>query len=188
MKIQTIRATVAAALVAMTSAGAAQALTLSSSSFRESGPIARKYAGDQAGNANCLGMNVSPALSWSGAPDGTKSFALEMVDLEGRNGTGVNHFVAYGIPANVTGFAEGELSKPSPKYVGGLSTQGLGTFMGPCPPAGTGAHHYSFVLIATDLDPTALPPGLTREALMAKLVDGNHAKLAAGITGLFAHP
>jgi hypothetical protein len=44
------------------------------------------------------------------------------------------------------------------------------------------------VLIATDLEPAVLPPGLTREELMAKLVDGNHAKLAAGLTGLFAHP
>ena len=183
-----IRIAVLAATAALGLAGAANAFSLTSYSFKEAGPIGRQYAGDQAGNANCLGMNVSPALSWSGAPDGAKSFALEMVDLEGRNGTGVNHFVAYGIPATVMGFAEGELSKPSSKYVGGKSTQGLATFMGPCPPAGTGAHHYSFVLIATDLEPAALPPGLTREELMAKLVDGNHAKLAAGLTGLFAHP
>ena len=167
-------------------AGAAQAFTLASSSFKDGATLPLAYAGDMTGNANCVGKNVSPALAWTGAPDGTKSFVLVMVDLEGRNGMGVNHFVAYGIPASVTGFAQGELSTTSAKYVGGKSTQGLASYMGPCPPPGTGAHHYTFVVIATDLDPAALPAGLTREQLMPML-DG-HAKAASGISGLFAHP
>jgi hypothetical protein len=177
-----------AAVAVLALAGSAHAFTLTSPSFKDLATLPLKYAGNQAGNTNCVGTNVSPALSWSAPPAGTKSFALEMVDLEGRNGTGVNHFVAYGIPVGVTGFKEGELSAPSPNYVGGKSTQGLATFMGPCPPAGTGAHHYSFVLIATDLDPKALPPGLTREEMMAKVSADNHALGASGITGLFAHP
>ena len=59
-------------------------------------------------------------------PDGTKSFVFLMIDPEGRAPGGVNHWVAYGIPASVTGFAEGEVSKPSDKYIGGKSTQGVG--------------------------------------------------------------
>ena len=172
--------------VGLVSAGAAQALTLSSSSFKDGATLPLAYAGDMTGNANCVGKNVSPALSWTGTPEGTKSFVLMMVDLEGRGGLGVNHFVAYGIPANVSGFAEGELSKASPNYVGGKSTQGLATYMGPCPPGGTGAHHYTYLLLATDLDPKAIPPGLTREQLLPML-DG-HSKGASGISGLFAHP
>ncbi len=46
-----------------------------------------------------------------------------MFDPEGRPPGGVSHWVAYGIPPSVTGFAEGEVSKPSDKYVGGTSTQ-----------------------------------------------------------------
>ena len=64
-------------------------------------------------NPNCVGENVSPQFSWSDAPDGTKSFAFLMIDPEGRAPGGVNHWVAYGIPASVTGFAEGEVSMPS---------------------------------------------------------------------------
>ena len=67
-------------------------------------------------------------------PDGTKSFVFLMIDPEGRALGGVNHWVAYGIPASVTGFAEGEVSKPSDKYVGGKSTQGVGFYSGPCTP------------------------------------------------------
>lgn len=90
-------------------------------------------------NPNCVGQNVSPQLSWSGAPADTKSFALTMVDPEGRGGLGVFHWVSYGIPANVTSFAEGEVSKPTDKYVGGKSTQGVGFYSGPCPPPGVAA-------------------------------------------------
>ena len=57
-----------------------------------------------------------------------------MEDPEGRGGAGVHHWVAYGIPASVTAFNEGEVSKKSDKYVGGKSTQGVGHYSGPCTP------------------------------------------------------
>jgi Raf kinase inhibitor-like YbhB/YbcL family protein len=129
-------------------------------------------------NPNCVGDNVSPQLSWSGVPEGTRSFALLMEDPEGRGGAGVHHWVAYGIPPNVTSFAEGEVSKESDKYVGGKSTQGVGFYSGPCTPPGS-PHHYTFVVVATDFDPKELPPGLTREEFLAKLVPAggmSHAK------------
>ncbi|EOH1071922.1 YbhB/YbcL family Raf kinase inhibitor-like protein, partial [Cronobacter sakazakii] len=53
---------------------------------------------------------------------------------------------------------------------------------GPCPPPGSGAHHYTFTLIATDL-PADLPPGLTREELFTKLK--GHALAATGLIGRF---
>ena len=136
-------------------------------------------------NPNCVGENVSPQLSWSGAPEGTKSFALTMVDPEGRGGLGVFHWVAYGIPANVTSFAQGEVSQPTDKYVGGKSTQGVGFYSGPCTPPGS-PHHYTFKIIATDLDPKELAPGLTLPELEAKLA--GHTKGAAGLVGLFVKP
>ena len=168
---------------------AAAPFTLTSQTFRDGTMMPAKVANmNQQGatpNPNCVGQNVSPQLSWSGAPEGTKSFALTMVDPEGRGGLGVFHWVSYGIPANVTSFAEGEVSKASDKYVGGKSTQGVGNFSGPCTPPGS-PHHYTFKIIATDLDPKELPPGLTLPELEAKL--NGHTKGAAGLVGLLVKP
>ena len=173
------------------SAAAADPFMVTSTTFKDGQMMPRKVANTNPQNPNCVGENVSPQLSWSNAPEGTKSFALLMEDPEGRGGAGVHHWVAYGIPASVTSFAEGEVSKPSEKYVGGKSTQGVGNYSGPCTPPGT-PHHYTFVVIATDLDAKELPPGLTREEFLAKLVPPppamSHAKGTAGIVGLFVKP
>ena len=173
---------------------AAAPFTLTSATFKDGTMMPKKVANmNQPGanpNPNCVGENVSPQLSWSGAPEGTKSFALTMVDPEGRGGLGVFHWVAYGIPANVTSFAEGEVSKTSDKYIGGKSTQGVPNYSGPCTPPGS-PHHYTFRIIATDLDPKELQPGMTLPELEAKLGPAgqpSHAKGAAGLVGLFVKP
>ena len=169
-------------------ANAADPFTLTSATFKDGTMMPKKVANKinpANPNPNCVGENVSPQLSWSGAPDGTKSFALTMVDPEGRLGLGVFHWVAYGIPANVTSFAEGEVSKESEKYVGGKSTQGVGFFSGPCTPPDS-PHHYTYMVIATDLDAKELPAGLTLPELQAKLA--GHTKGAAGLVGLFVKP
>jgi Raf kinase inhibitor-like YbhB/YbcL family protein len=170
---------------------AADPFTLTSTTFKDGQMMPRKVANNLSTNPNCVGENVSPQLSWNGVPAGTKSFAILMEDPEGRGGAGVHHWVAYGIPASVTSFAEGEVSKLSDKYVGGKSTQGVGYFSGPCTPPGT-PHHYTFVVIATDLDPKELPAGLTREEFLAKLVPPaptpSHSKGTAGLVGLFVKP
>jgi Raf kinase inhibitor-like YbhB/YbcL family protein len=190
-------AMVAASFCASQSAFAqAKVFEISSTTFKDGGMLPTKAANknDPAAkqqNPNCVGENVSPQLSWVNTPAGTKSFALLMVDPEGRGGAGVNHWVAYGIPADVTGFAEGETSKESPKYVGGKSTQGVGHYSGPCTPPNVQPHHYTFVLIATDLEPKELPPGLQKDELTSKIVPqgaASRAKGSAGIVGLFVKP
>ena len=160
--------------------------SLTSSTFKDGTMLEKKNAGNNPKNPNCIGENISPPLSWSNVPAGTKSFALIMVDPEGRQGLGVVHWVAYGIPPSVNGFAEGEVSQPGNKYVGGKGTQGMGHYLGPCTPPGTGMHHYPVTLIATDVEPGELPPGLTRDELVAKLT--GHSKGAAGLVGLFGRP
>ncbi len=166
-------------------ANAADPFMLRSPAFEDNGKLEKKFANNTPTNPNCVGENISPPLQWMNPPAGTVSYALLMFDPEGRGGLGVSHWVAYGIPVSVTGFAEGEVSKDSPKYVGGKSTQGVGHYSGPCTPVGDW-HHYTFTLIATDLDPKALPPGLTRDELFAKLA--GHTKAAAGLIGRFRHP
>jgi Raf kinase inhibitor-like YbhB/YbcL family protein len=158
---------------------------LTSSTFKDGTMMPRKVANKNPQNPNCVGDNVSPQLSWPNAPAGTKSFALTMVDPEGRGGLGVFHWVAYGIPSDVTSFAEGEVSKETTKYVGGKSTQGVGYYSGPCTPAGS-PHHYTFLIIATDLEPKELAPGLTLPELQTKLT--GKTKGAAGLVGLFVKP
>src|SRR6201988_3512986 len=164
-------------------ANAQGVFTITSSSFKDGERLAVKNAGNNKSNPNCVGENVSPALSWSNPPEGTKSYALLMFDPEGRPPGGVSHWVAYGIPASVTGFAEGEVSKPSDKYVGGTSLMKLSNYFGPCTPPGA-PHHYTFTLMATDLEPAALKEGMTRDELI-KALDG-HAKGATSLVGILS--
>jgi hypothetical protein len=177
----------AASLSVVPVARAADVLTLTSPAIQDNGTLATKNAcSDKQRSPNCVGENISPPLAWSNPPDGTKSFALLLFDPEGRAPAGVSHMVVYGIPADVKGFAEGELSKPSDKFVGGKSLMGLGVYFGPGTPPNTDWHHYTFTLVATDLDPKALQPGLTRDEL-AKALDG-HVKGSAGLVTRFRHP
>ena len=157
--------------------------TLSSSGFKDGERLPTKFAGNNKSNPNCVGENISPALSWANPPEGTKSYAILMFDIDGRPPGGVSHWVAYGIPASVTGFAEGEVSKPHEKYVGGQSLMKLPHYFGPCTPPGP-AHHYIITIMATDLEPTALKEGMTRDEVI-KALDG-HAKSAASLVGTFS--
>src|SRR4051812_40110169 len=89
-----------------TVATAADPFTLTSTMFKDGTMMPQKVANSQANNPqspNCVGENVSPQLSWSNAPSGTKSFAITMVDPEAGGGAGSIHWVAYGIPPDVTG-------------------------------------------------------------------------------------
>jgi len=167
-------------------ATAADPFTLTSTMFKDGTMVPQKITNK---GANCSGENISPQLSWSNVPAGTKSLAIMLVDPEGAGGAGVNHWVAYGIDPSVTGLEEGEASKPSPKFVGGKGSGGKDIWQGPC--AGPGApHHYTFVLVATELEPKELQPGLTRPELLEKLVPPAPAprrvKGTTGLVGLWA--
>ena len=130
-----------------TAANAADIFTLKSTTFQDGKIMPLRVANSKANrpdSPNCVGDNVSPQFSWTNVPAGTKSFVLTMFDPEGRAPSGVSHWVAYGIPASVRGFAEGEVSKASSNYVGGKSTMGVGHYSGPCTPPNTTPHHYTF--------------------------------------------
>ena len=163
--------------------------TVTSSSFSDGGMLTTKMAADDP-TRMCGGQNVSPALSWSNAPANTKSFVIFLWDPEGLLGAGVSHWVAYGIPANVTTFAEGEMAKQSGKFIGGKGTRDNALYIGPCPPAGDAVHHYVFTVIATDLDPASMTPGMTREQVYTMLAPSglagpNHALKGATIVGKY---
>src|SRR6516164_1050432 len=174
-------------LLTTSAARAADVLTLTSPALQDNGTLETKNAcSDKQRTPNCVGENISPPLAWSNAPDGTKSFALLLFDPEGRAPAGVTHMIVYGIPADVKGFAEGELSNPSDKFVGGKSTMNQAVYFGPGTPPNVDWHHYTWTIIATDLDPKALQPDMTRAELAAALKD--HVKGSAGLVTRFRHP
>jgi Raf kinase inhibitor-like YbhB/YbcL family protein len=164
---------------------AAEPFVLTSSAFPDGGRIPVRNAGNLRTNANCVGQNISPALSWTAPPDGTKSFALILSDLEARSGFGIIQTIMYGMPAQLRGFAEGEFTSVSDKFTLGKSSLGAAAYVGPCSPAGP-PYHYLFLIVATDFEPQTLPGGLTRHELFEKLQ--GHAKAAAGLIGLFSKP
>jgi Raf kinase inhibitor-like YbhB/YbcL family protein len=179
-------ATITISWFAGRAARGAEPFVLTSPVFKDGAAIVgTKYGGDLKSNPNCVGENISPAFAWSNPPDGTKSFAMLMYDPEGRGGAGITQWVAYGIPASLTGLAEGEGSQPSEKIISGKSAVETPGYLGPCAPRGA-PHHYVFTLIANDLEPGALRPGLTRDELTAAL--SGHVKGVAGLVGLYARP
>jgi phosphatidylethanolamine-binding protein (PEBP) family uncharacterized protein len=161
--------------------------TLTSTTFKDGGILPTRIAFKP--NAEfpfCFGENISPQLSWANPPAGVRSFAITMFELEG--GPAHTDLVVYGIPTAVSSFAEGELTGPSAKFVGGKALRSEGTWHGMCPPpnVGTAFHHYQFRIRGTDLDPKELPPGLTAEELDAKLK--GHTKGSSIMVALFKRP
>ena len=173
-------------------ATAASYFTVTSSSITDGARIPFRFGADDPKRAcspkvtticPCPGKNVSPQLGWSNAPDGTKSFAILMYDIDGLYGAGVSHWVAYDIPANVHALAEGEATAGSKNFVGGTGTRSNNLYLGPCPPQGDGPHHYLISVMALDLEPT-LAAGMTREQFFAAAK--GHLLASASIGGLFA--
>ena len=161
------------------------AFRLTSPGMPDNSMLPPKAAGNFAKNPNCTGQNVSPPLAWN-VPDKTRSFAIIWDDQAGRAGLGVSHAVLYGIPANVTSFAEGELgvAPTGGRFVPGKNTLGM-HWLGPCSPKGNAPQHYVMTMIATSLEPGELAPGLTRAELL-KALEGGKALRAASLVFRFA--
>jgi len=132
-------------------------LKIKSSAFASSGRIPKRNAGD--------GENISPQLEWSGAPKGTRQFALVCHDPDAPLVRGFTHWVLYGIPAETTKLAEGQRSDI---FTGGANGTGKPGYVGPYPPNGHGPHHYYFWIYAIDKD-LGLKPGLTLEKLYGSI-------------------
>ena len=131
------------------------AMRVASPAFAEGAKIPRRYT--------CDGEDISPPLSWSGVPEGTKSLALICDDPDAPGKTWV-HWVLFNLPPRTTELPEGV---PARETIPGGGAQGVNDFRkigygGPCPPSGT--HRYVFRLSALDAE-VALAPGATRADL-----------------------
>ncbi len=166
--------------------------TFAQGAFRLSSPDAAEGAtikAEQVFNSfGCSGQNVSPALQWTGAPAGTRSFALIVHDPDAPTGVGgFTHWVLYDIPATATSLAKGAGSADGKNLPAGAaqSPTSFGTpgYGGPCPPAGDKPHRYVFTLYALNVDKDGVPPNAT-QALAGFTI--NAAKLGtASFTALF---
>ncbi len=152
-------------------AGAANAqdMILTSADIKEGATIANEQVLKGFG---CNGGNLSPALSWSGAPNATKSFAVTMFDPDAPTGSGWWHWVAFNIPASTTSLPKGAgdvkkklMPKDAIQSRNSFGTEGYG---GPCPPPGDKPHHYQITVFAVDVD---------------KLPDAKNAAASAALVG-----
>lgn len=135
-------------------------MEIKSSAFQEGGEIPKKYT--------CSGENVSPPLSFSGIPEGTKSLALICDDPDAPGGTWV-HWVVYDLPAKTAGLPE---NVPKTERLENDAAQGLTDFGrigygGPCPPPGA-YHRYFFKIYALSKMP-GLSPGATKAQLLSAM-------------------
>jgi Raf kinase inhibitor-like YbhB/YbcL family protein len=125
---------------------------------------------------SCEGEDLSPPLSWSGAPEGTRSLALVVDDPDAPAGT-FTHWVAWAIDPGAGELREGEAAPAE-----GRNDFGTSGYRGPCPPPGDGPHRYSFRLYALDSD-SDLPPGAGKREFERELE--GHILGAAELIGTY---
>jgi Raf kinase inhibitor-like YbhB/YbcL family protein len=172
-----------ALLLTLTQMASATTMKVSTQAFFEGGKV-NISAADTPPDCGS-GKRHNPQVSWSNLPAGTQSMAVMILDVDGHNGLGVSHWVTYNIPAERGGIKEGEALVSVPGITVGKNIAGLSDFRGFCPAPGDQPHHYVLTVIATDLKAGALPEGLTREELMARL--NGHALAGRNVVGLYGH-
>jgi Raf kinase inhibitor-like YbhB/YbcL family protein len=137
-------------------------IKIKSLAFVPGGKIPGKYT--------CDGMDISPPLSWTSGPEGTKTFALICDDPDAPMGTWV-HWVLFNLPADITEFRE---NVPPEKELENGAKQGMNDFHkigygGPCPPGGTHRYFFKFYALDTEIN---LEAGATKAELL-KAMEGH---------------
>jgi Raf kinase inhibitor-like YbhB/YbcL family protein len=153
--------------------GPVATLTVSSPSIPESGMIPAQFT--------CKGAGMSPPLTISGLPAGTKSLAILADDADAP--LGFVHWIAFNLPPDLLQIPEGAGSAPGQLRggLGGANDFGTNTYAGPCPPTGT--HRYRFHVYAVDMV-LPLHEGATKQQLSAAAT--NHVLAEGTLTGKYS--
>lgn len=139
----------AAALVLPSVAASAAGMTIRAPDFSGGRTVPMRDVLDQFG---CTGENQSPAISWSGEPRGTQSFAVTVFDPDAPTGSGWWHWTVFDIPASVHSLSAGAGDPGSTTLpvgaVQGRTDFGFSHYGGPCPPVGERPHRYIVTVFA----------------------------------------
>lgn len=162
----------------------ATAFELQSADFAADGAIPMAHVANVFG---CTGGDASPALNWTGTPEGTASFALLVHDPDApTGGAGFWHWLVLDIPGSATGLDQGAGAADGAALPEGArmlpNDFGVPAWGGPCPPEGHGPHHYNFTLYALP-EGVAVPEGATKA--VAGFIVNASALAKATLTGTF---
>jgi hypothetical protein len=139
---------VALALALCALAGSARAFDLASPDLKPDAPIAAAYV-----HARCGGQNLSPALAWTAPPAGAASLVLTVIDVDAKPSFW-SHWIVVGLPAAAGSLSRGQ-APPAPAHVA-ANNFGDAAYGGPCPPVGSGVHHYQFTVWAMPATPVSI--------------------------------
>jgi Raf kinase inhibitor-like YbhB/YbcL family protein len=153
---------------------------VTSSLFGEGGTIPTSAAYTWAG-----GRNISPDLQWTGAPEGTRSFALSVWDPDAPTGVGFTHWVLFNLDPGLTGLdaGAGAGGKNPPGSTLGFTDFGDSEYGGMAPPEGDDPHHYHFTVYA--LDEAELDSGPTTTYPKFQFLIRGHVLAQATLIGRF---
>jgi Raf kinase inhibitor-like YbhB/YbcL family protein len=140
----------------------------------------------------CTGQNISPSLSWSGAPKGTKSFVVTIYDPDAPTGSGWWHWVVINIPPSTTSLPK-NAGDPAANLMpaGAMQTRtdfGKPGYGGPCPPKGDKPHHYHITVYAVDEDKLQFAENDQASAALVGYELHFHTLGKASVVGLFGRP
>ena len=140
----------------------ADGFTVTSNDVKDGGTLTQRQVFKGFG---CTGENVSPQLSWKGAPAGTKSYAITVYDPDAPTGSGWWHWVVYNLPSSVTSVISGagDLTKNAlpAGAVQARTDYGTPGFGGACPPPGDKPHRYIVTVFALKVPKLEVPTDAT---------------------------
>jgi Raf kinase inhibitor-like YbhB/YbcL family protein len=161
------------ALLSWTAAPAIAAMALTSHDIQAGGTIASAQI-----YTRCGGENISPELSWSGVPAGTKSLVLTMIDTSVRPSQW-SHWIVVDLPPATTTLARGATTLPGAARAI-TSNFGDASYAGPCPPNGTGVHEYQLTIWALPIPAISIDADMKATDLTARLAKSalDHATIS----------
>lgn len=157
---------------------------VTSTDIRHNEPLAIRQA---SGRLGAGGQDVSPQLSWSGFPEGTRSFAVTVFDPDAPTASGFWHWAVFNIPVSTTSLPSGAGTEDGAGLPDGAvqlrNDAGFRGFVGAAPPPGHGPHHYHVVVHAVDVERLEVPEDASSASLGFQLF--SHALGRARIIGTY---